>query len=113
MNYTQEMNLVSKSGYCMACDIGRQRYAQPQLFTEFLQLGIDKMRGVLVLLAGILLHIPDDRQQVGRAGGVVFLDNLLHRLLPLDEQLLPGLLPAVGQHPVLQVLLFQVGHIHK
>lgn len=92
---------------CMARYVGRQRYAQSQTFAQLFQLVIDKVGGILILPAGIHLHILDNRQQIGRAGGIIFIDNFLHRFLPFDEKLLPGLLATVGKYPVLQVLLFR------
>ena len=90
--------------------VGRQRYAQSQTFAQLFQLVIDKVGGILILPAGIHLHILDNRQQIGRAGGIIFIDNFLHRFLPFDEKLLPGLLATVGKYPVLQVLLFQISY---
>ena len=71
------------------------------------------MGGVLVLLSGIRIHIPDDRQQIRSRGRIVLADNLLHGFLPLDKKLLSRLLAAIDQNSVLQILLFQVSHIHK
>lgn len=65
------------------------------------------MGGVLVLLSGIRIHIPDDRQQIRSRGRIVLADNLLHGFLPLDKKLLSRLLAAIDQNSVLQILLFR------
>lgn len=68
---------------------------------------------IFILPPIIFPDIPDDGQEIGRAGSVILVDNLLHGLFPLYEQSLMGLLPTIGQHAILQILLFQIGHVHK
>ena len=55
----------------------------------------------------------DDRQKVIGLRSIVLIHNLLHTLLPFDEELLPRLASAIGKHTILQILFSQVCHIHE
>ena len=68
---------------------------------------------ILVLPAFIRIHVFYYRQQIGTSARIVLVDDLLHRSFPFDEKQLARLLPAIREDAILQVLLFQIGHIYE
>ena len=98
----------------VSADVHGEGYGQAQTVADGLQVAVDAMCGIDVLAAR--LHFAgriDDGQQVGRLGVVVAMDDFLHTLFPLDEELLTGLASAIRQHASAEVLLPQVGNIDK
>lgn len=87
--------------------VGGQRNCQSQLFAQLPQLVVDQMSRILVLPSCIYFHVPDNRQQIGSACDVVFVDDVLHGLLPFNGELLPGFLSAIGEYSVLKVFFLR------
>ena len=73
---------------------------------------VHQMQGIGVLSAFIVLF-GNYRKKIITPFGVIFPDDILHAFLPFDGQLLTSLAPTVNKDTVLEVLLFQIGHIHK
>ena len=94
-------------------DVVRQGYVQSQSHTQLFQFVIYQMRRILVLPAGVGIHVPDYRQQIRSPVRIVFVDNFLHGFFPFDEQLLSRFLPAIREYAVLQVFLLQISHVDK
>ena len=90
----------------------RCRYsAQPG---DFLQILVDTEHRALVLAAQIVRWKLEDGKQIilGTACRILG-DNRFHAAFPFDVQLLPRLMPAVTQYPVLQVGLLEVRHVNE
>lgn len=94
-------------------DVARQGYVQSQSHTQLFQFVIYQMRRILVLPAGVGIHVFNHRQQIGSADRILFVDNFLHGFFPFDEQLLSRFLPAIREYAVLQVFLLQISHIDE
>ena len=107
---------VAALGYArpaVARDVGAERDGRFDAAADDLEARVDEVDGVEVLPSPPAARRRDDGQQIGRAGRGVAVDDVLHGLLPLDEQLLVGLLPAIGEDAVAQVLLLEVGHVDE
>ena len=60
-------------------DVVRQGYVQSQSHTQLFQFVIYQMRRILVLPAGVGIHVPDYRQQIRSPVRIVFVDDFLSR----------------------------------
>lgn len=90
----------------------RCRYsAQPG---DFLQILVDTEHRALVLAAQIDgWKLEDGKQIILGTACRILGDNRFHAAFPFDVQLLPRLMPAVTQYPVLQVGLLEVRHVNE
>ena len=108
-------HVTHRAGPGMAARICRQGCTQSGHRADFLQVVVHLMLHPLVLPPFRAVRLCDDGQKVRavfRQVGVVVHD-VLHGRLPADGQLLPGLLAAVVQLPVSDVVFLQVGKVHE
>lgn len=78
-------------------DVGRQPHGRVDEAADDLEVGVDDVDGVEILPPAPAARCGDDGQQVRRAGRGVAVDDVLHRLFPLDGQQLAGLLATVDE----------------
>lgn len=101
------------AGPAVTRDVCGQRDVQTEAQADPLELAVDQMSTVLILLPLVLLHVPYDRQHVGRCASVILVDDVLHRFLPLYCQQLVRLPSPVGENTVLKVVLSEKSHVDK
>ena len=100
------------AGPRMPADVHREVGLQPRHGRNRFQFVVDQAQRIAVLPQGVV-GSPDDGQQPVGTLGRVFAGDLLHALLPLDEELLSGLAAAVGEDAVAEVLFPQMGHVDE
>ena len=91
----------------VTADIHSQRRGNLRQLSDLFQFSIDKQNLIEVLFAFCAVLFSDDRQQILRRILGVFVDNLLHRPLPANRKLLPGLFADIGNIAVRQIAFAQ------
>ena len=100
---------------CMTCGICGEWHFQPCHFTYLLQIIVDVLQHTMILFLFSSVILLNNRKKIG-TGGIylcVSVDYFLRLFYPFHRQILVGLLAAISQHFIFQVLLPQIGDVDE
>ena len=100
---------------CMPCGICGEWHFQPCNFTYLLQIIVDVLQHTMILFLFGSVILLNNRKKIG-TGGIylcVSVDYFLRLFYPFHRQILVGLLAAISQHFIFQVLLPQIDNVDE